>query len=1090
MNAFVGRERELTELRAGLDAAFAGDGAFILVAGEPGIGKTRLANEFGRAAVERGARVLRGGNFEGGGAPPFWPWVVILRECLSEPSANTGGAAAELSDRRQSPLELRDLLPEISLAAGLEPDLARFRLFDAVANLLQAHAVRQPLVIVLDDLQWADESSLLLLHFLGRDLVGSRLLLIGAYRDVEAHHRPEIGRRIAALACDARTVALGGLVEREVAALIEHTHRGVPELIATAVHRATGGNPLFVDELVRSLGAEGKLNESISAVRLPLPERVRAVIRRRTADLSDTCRRVLSVGAAIGREFDLAVVAHVCAVRGDRPIESIDEAREAHIVSGTGGRFVFAHDLFREALYDELPPDERRSVHGVVGAALERLYAADIELHLAELAHHFLQAAPGSEQAIQYSIRAAARAARQLGFEEAVGHCQVALAALSASDTPNPVRRCEILLLLGGNLWKMNEFDRARQIHAEAAELAEALALPEMQARAALGFGGHEISWDRSSNEPTLVQLLERGLAAIGPGDGLLRASLMARLGNALALSASDRPRAEALVRDAVAMARRLGDKHTLHFCLECCVCALWGPDSLEERLAIGIEIAQLSTEVGASPNLSLVPHLEEAGDLAGARREAELLDQATRGARRYLTTTWILMVWRAMTTLARGRLDDAERLSLEAFQLRDRRGITAGQYFGSQILVLRREQGRLAEIVDGIGAFTAENPSLPIWRLAHAWVYAELDRTAEAERELERFAAQNFSDIPRDMYWLMCQWLLAEIVTKLADRRRAETLYPMLLPYRTRCAIVPMSFIGGSLERSLGLLAGTAGRYEDAADHFEAAIASNERMGLRPWVAHAEHEYARLLLARNRATDRVRARELLGRAIDTARTLGLTALLTRAESLLAEVAPSSEDEALFRREGEYWTVAYAGNQGRVRDARGLHLISLLLCAPGRDIPAAQLAVWPELPAGPGTNGRDLARELGLGIVSGGNGDDAQPDAHARAEYRARLEALRDEADEADRFNDPLRAARAREEMLAIAEHLGQPAVRARLQRDSDRARLAVTKAIRYAIRKVERAHPPLGRILAATVKTGTFCRYEPDPQRPIRWVL
>ena len=369
MSVFVGRERELAELRAALDAAFAGDGAFILVAGEPGIGKTRLANEFGREAVERGARVLRGGNFEGG-APPYWPWVQVLRATLTEPSS-TRTSLAEPSSGGQSLLELRELLPETALTEGLEPDLARFRLFDSVTNVLRTHAAIQPLVILLDDLQWADESSLLLLQFLGRDLVGTRMVLLGAYRDVEAHHRPEIGRRIAAVACDARTVALSDLAQGEVAALIEQaTHRPAPEQVAAAVHRATGGNPLFVDELVRSLVAEGKFDASISAARLPLPERVRAMIRRRTDHLSDACRRVLAVGAVIGRDFDLAAIAPACAARGDQPLASLDEARKAHIVSGAGGRFAFIHDLFREALYDALAPDERRSLHGAVGAAL------------------------------------------------------------------------------------------------------------------------------------------------------------------------------------------------------------------------------------------------------------------------------------------------------------------------------------------------------------------------------------------------------------------------------------------------------------------------------------------------------------------------------------------------------------------------------------------------------------------------------------------------------------------------------------------------------------------------------------------------
>ena len=1094
MSLFVGRERELAELRSGLDAALAGSGSFILLSGEPGIGKTRLAHEIGREAVERGARVLRGGSFEGGGAPPYWPWIQVLRSCSARPPSGAHRAATAPSHGQRFSIELRDLLPELPAAEGLEPDLARFRLFDSVVRVLQAHSKIEPLLVLLDDLQWADESSLLLLQLLVRDLSGARMLVLGAYRDVDAHHSPEVGRCIATLTCDARTLVLGGLTHAEVAALIEdRTHRPAAERVVSAAHGATGGNPLFVDELVRSLGAEGRLDDATFSAPLPLPERVRAVIRRRMDHLSEACRRVLVVAAVIGREFDLARLAQVCATRGDRPPEAIDEAREARIVSQTAGRFAFAHDLFREALYDDLAGEERRSLHAAIGAALEQLYAGDIELHLAELAHHFLHAAPGSDVAIRYCVRAAERAVGQLAFAEAVGHYEAALQGLSVSS-PNPARRSEVLLSLGETLWKMGEFDRGRQVYQEAAELAQALALPEALARAALGFGGQDLSYDRANEEPQLVRLLEQALAAIGPADSRLRASLMARLGAALAFS-PDRERGEALTRDALTIARRLGDKPTLHFVLCCYVCTTWGPDNLEERLALSSEIARLSIEIGAAGvaeiNVSRIAHLDEAGDNAGAEREADSYRRRTAVAGRPVTT-WILAVRRAMTALVEGRCEEVEPLAAQALQVgQGAQNRNAPQYFGAQLIALRREQGRLAEMVGAIEEFAAENPALPIWRAALAWVHAEIERTAEAQRELDQLGAADFRDIPRDMYWLACLWILAETAARLGDRRHAETLYAMLRPYSGRCAIVPMAFNGGSLERSLGRLAGTAARYDEAVEHFEAAIAANERIGARPWVAHAEHEYARVLLARGSAADRARAIDLLGRSVTAARALGMTALLARAEPLRSELAAVPDNEAVLRREGEYWTVGYEGSTTRVRDARGLRLISLLLCSPGRDIPATHLAVWPASPAVPRTDGRGVATDLGLRSM-GFADDSAAPDARARAEYRARLAALRDEADEADRFNNPLRASRAREEMAAIAEHLGaQVSMHARQRKvDAERARLAVTKAIRYAIRKVERAHPSLGRILAATVKTGTSCRYEPDPRCPLRWRL
>ena len=306
---FVGRERELRELRAGLDGAFAGRGVLILVAGEPGIGKTSLANEFGREAVARGARMLRGGNFEGGGAPAFWPWVQVLRTALTNP-ALARVSTDPMAEWRQAPFELRDLLPEPTPAEGLEPELARFRLFDAVASVLRSACATQPVVVVLDDLQWADQSSLLLLQFLGRELAATGLVLLGLYRDVEPNRPPEIATRLTSLACDARAITLAGLTPPEVAGFVESaTRRAVSDTIVTALHGATGGNPLFVDELVRSLTAEGRLDESV-ATRLPLPERVRAVMRRRTDDLSEACRQVLAVAALVGRDFDLTTVAH------------------------------------------------------------------------------------------------------------------------------------------------------------------------------------------------------------------------------------------------------------------------------------------------------------------------------------------------------------------------------------------------------------------------------------------------------------------------------------------------------------------------------------------------------------------------------------------------------------------------------------------------------------------------------------------------------------------------------------------------------------------------------------------------------------
>jgi len=1086
MRAFVGREAELAELRARLEATLAGSGAAVLLAGEPGIGKTRLALELAREAESRGVGVLRATSFEGAGSPPYWPWVQVLRRAQQLESTGRDGERA---------FELRDLLLDLPGDEGVEPEIARFRLCDAMADVLRAHWTRRPLLLILEDLQWADESSLLVLRLLLRDVRLTRMLVLGTYRDVEA--RATDGTSVlATLAADARTIQLRGLDVPAVAQLVAHyAQREASDAVARAVHTATGGNPLFVDELVHSLLAEGCLDDAAASSRLPLPQRVRAVIRRRLDHLPGACRRVLTVAAVVGREFDRPLLARLCGIASKALLATIGEACAVGMVVETGGRLAFAHDVFREVLYDDLGLEQRRRLHGEVAAALEALHAADVELHLGELAHHFLHADPGDARAVDYAVRAAERAARQLGFGEAVRWCELGLQGLIAAGSTDGRRRCNLLLALGANRWKAGQIDRAREAYEEAAVLADGLGLPDALARAALGYGGQDLSYDRANEEPRLVQLLERALAVTPPDDGPLRASLLARLAAALAFSA-ERERGEALAGEAVRMARRVDDTPTLHFVLCCALCATWGPDNLAARLAESAEIVRLSLALGSAGtneiNVSRIAHLEEAGDPAGAELEAESYRRRMR-VRGGGVTTWILEVRRAMTALTQGRLGEVEALALRALRVGQEAGNhNAAQYFGAQLIALRREQGRLVEVVDGIGGFAAENPALPVWGAALAWVLGELDREDDARRELDRLAAADFADIPRDMYWLACQWLLAEVVARLGDRRRAERLYADLLPYRDRCATVPMTFNGGSVERALGLLAGVLDRYDEAAAHFEAAIMVNRRIGARPWVAHAEHEYARLRLARGSAADRAHAAELLGRAVESARALGMAALVGRAGLLLASIQASAEgkDEAVFRHEGEYWTIGCDGSTARVRDARGLQLIMLLLSSPGRDIPAARLAVWPEPPSR-GADGLGLAGDLRIGPRHLAD-DGADLDARARAEYRVRLDALLDEAEEAERFNDVLRASRARDEIAALAEQLGESiALHARQRNlDLERARLAVTKAIRYAIRKVERAHPAFGRLLSAGVKTGTSCRWEPDPRRPLRWTF
>jgi tetratricopeptide (TPR) repeat protein len=852
-----------------------------------------------------------------------------------------------------------------------------------------------------------------------------------------------------------------------------------------------------LDEVLRTLLAKGRLEQPLAPGALPLPERVRALIRRRMGLVSARCRRVLSVAATLGRDCDLGALDRVCAASGDRPLDIIDEARDAGILVTSPGRIAFAHDLFREVLYDDLGERERSRLHAEAGATLEGLHHGELDLHLPELAHHFFRAGlPGAERAVAYSTRAAERAARGFAFAEAAGHYRRALERLGAAGSGDAAERCRILLALGESLWSMGEFDEAKRSYADAAELAEAVGLPEELARAALGFGGPYVGFGAGVVDLRLAALLERALAATGEAETALRASLMARLAAALAYS-PDRDRSVSLARRAVEIARRVGDEPTLHFVLSCFVYATWSPDNLDERLATGREIVRLGAggEAAAAATfhglLASVSYVEK-GDVAAADREAEAYQQLTKATGQRISA-WFVGVQRASKALLEGRFGEVEALALEALRLgQEAQNSGAGQLFGVQLLALRREQGRLTEIVAGVERLATEHPAVPAWRAARAMVHAEIGREADARSELDRLGARDFADVPRDLFWLICMWLLTEAVARLGDARHAEVLYPLLHPFAGRLVHVGAAFCAGSVERSLGLLAATASRHDAAASHFEAAIAENARIGAAPWVAHARHDHARMLLTRDRAGDRARAVEHLHRAEEAARALGMTELLAGAERLLAVATPalSPDREAVLRPEGEYWTVAYEGHSARVRDARGLRLIALLLASPGREFSAVELAAWPTPPQALGLTSR-TAKESGLRITELDDGG-YELDAQARAEYRAHLAQLRAEAEEAERCDDALRAARAREEIALVTAELAAAARSGNRRRttESERARLSVTKAIRYAIGKVERVHPAIARLLSMTVRTGSSCRYDPDAAPPIRWVL
>jgi DNA-binding SARP family transcriptional activator len=464
---FVGRERELAELIDGLDDVFAGHGRLFLLAGEPGIGKSRLTDELTAYARRRGAALLVGRCWEEGGAPAYWPWVQALRTYVCDCDA------AELRQQLDDVgADLVHLLPELRLRftdlpdrPAVESEGARFRLFEAVSSFLRRATRGRPLVLVLDDMHAADEPSLLLLRFVAREMADSRLLLVCAFRDVDPSVRDPLRLALAEVVREPQTahLALTGLSDVEVAKYVELAVDAEPAGgLVQAIQASTEGNPLFVAETVRLLHAEGHITDAEAHVRIP--PGVRAVIGQRTARLTEQCRSLLGSASVFGREFGLEALARLSKLGPDTLLEALDEAVAQRIIGevpGAPGRLRFGHGLIRDTLYDELTATRRLRLHQKAGEALEASYCADPGPHLAELAHHFFSASSTETagKAIDYARRAGDRAARELAYEEAVRLYDMALDLVDLEREPRHV--AALLERLHRVQWELNRHDES-----------------------------------------------------------------------------------------------------------------------------------------------------------------------------------------------------------------------------------------------------------------------------------------------------------------------------------------------------------------------------------------------------------------------------------------------------------------------------------------------------------------------------------------------------------------------------------------------------------------------------------------------------
>ena len=515
---FVGRDAELEEMRGLLEDALAGQGRLLLLSGDPGIGKTRTADQLSTYARVRGARVYSGRCHEGDGQPPYWPWAEALRGYVldADPVGLRWQLGSRAADVAQIVPELAERLGDVGEPPDMGTEQARFRIFDSFAAFLAGASGARPLMLVLDDLHWADEPSLLLLRFVARRLADTGLLLIGAYRDVELGRHHPLAETLGDLAGvdGTRRIALHGLEPKGIADYIELTagvDRPPPDL-ADAIRDQTGGNPFFIGEVVRLMAAEGRLGEADGRREVTIPQGVREVIGRRLDRLSEAANEVLRIAAVCGREFRLDVLDRVC----DRPLPEIEAAlREAvanRLVDESAerpGRFAFYHALVRETLQAEVPAARRVRLHKRIAKALESVYEGELDDHLGELAHHFLEAGPLGDVgcAVDYATRAADAAEGRLAYEDAALLYAKAIDALELAPEPNAEPRLALLLKLGEAQTRASRVAHARRSFERAAALARELDRPEDMARATLGIC--QLSYAGIVDEP-LIDLLRR----------------------------------------------------------------------------------------------------------------------------------------------------------------------------------------------------------------------------------------------------------------------------------------------------------------------------------------------------------------------------------------------------------------------------------------------------------------------------------------------------------------------------------------------------------------------------------------------------
>jgi class 3 adenylate cyclase len=900
--SYVGRAEERAALQEALNLARSGQRQVVLLSGEPGIGKTRLASYAAHHAHSEGFAVLWGACSEEL-AVPYEPWIEVCTqlvertpdELLASHMKRHGGELSRLARN------LRERAPDLPVPQASDPETERYLLFNAVAGLLGEAAEAVPLCVVLDDLHWGDAQSLALLKQLLRAHEQGSLQLIATFRDSELGKDHPLTAVLADLrrAQGIQRIALHGLGADEVAEFM--TAAAGHELEADAVELAaqiaseTDGNPFFVGEILLGLSESGALVFDEGAQRwsidssaaIALPESVREVIERRVERLGEESLEALRLAAVVGREFDLELLSAVTERDETRLLDQLETAVAASVLAESServGRFRFAHALINQTLYDGLGATRRARMHRRVAEALEQLYVADPDEHFGELALHWRLAAVSVDKAkaADYALKAGRRALEHLAPAEAVKYFTD---AVEQTDDADVRERCEALIGLG-QAQRQTGVAAYRETLLEAGRIASELGDAELAARAALTNSRGYSSMVGERDEERLAAIA-RAIELDEPPNAVRRAQLLAL--EAMELSWDvDFARRKALAEEALALVRSAADIGALAAVLQWAITGIWSPETLEQRRSLNVEQAECAATLG-DPALAfwaqygLAHSSVEHGELTEARDAAErahaLADELGQP-----TLLWFDCFIRAGLELLHGDLAAGERLAERAFQL----GQEAGQpdavlIYGGQMAFIRSYQGRMDEIIDMLRQSAGAFAGVPSFRAGLATTLCSLDLHDEARPILEQAASDRFEHVGSTLATLPALALYADAAFQASDAGSAAMLYERLQPFAEE--VVWTATQGyGHVRMWLGLLAAVLGEHQQADEHLQFACEFHKANDMPIWAARGQLGWAEALAVRG---DEAAARNHAARALELSREHGYGDFAKRAGTLV-----------------------------------------------------------------------------------------------------------------------------------------------------------------------------------------------------------